>query len=42
MKWWTVLVVVVVTCAGAVKAREQETGHHSGSTVGDKGYVAGE
>jgi hypothetical protein len=42
MKWWTVLVVAVVACAGAVKAREQETGRHSGPTAGDKGYVAGE
>jgi len=42
MKWWTVLVVVVVVCAGAVEAGAQETGPHSGSTATDRGYVAGE
>jgi hypothetical protein len=42
MKWWTVLVVVVVVCVGAVKAGVQETGPHSGSTAADRGYVAGE
>jgi hypothetical protein len=42
MKWWTVLVVVVVVCAGAVEAGAQETGPHLGSTAADRGYVAGE
>ena len=40
MKWWTVLVVVVV-CAGAVMAETQDIGRHSGHTAADRGYVAG-